>query len=324
MNDHENSDANISIGNSTPINSLLASPPGSESQRARVQIIHDGLNEDRSKRPRLHYDAFDSSVSTDFHPGTPGTPMIGATASQAIELDSQPSAAISTLHTVSPIRMESYDNDNTERERHHEVEDNDTYFDFLDNVERCIHCSHEIWDYGESCTNEECTKGALHGRYFEGMDYDDPYPEIFLDEYCDESELQYRQSLADDYLDNQSSAYDTQDETKNHEDFFEEYEVGSFIDDASERSDKSDSDSSHGEDHIEDSIEDLHTQYASLIDRFEMMKKDNRDLRESLRNSHGLCPNFWFLIRGTSESIQPTYLVELNLSISIQISAFIR
>jgi len=146
----------------------------------------------------------------------------------------------------------------------------DTFFDPEDQVTRCKLCGHELWrPFIGFCTG--CEAGQSGVPYVEIVDPEvGPRPKIEVNETAD-ADRNDRREIVGDYLDDHSSAYDSQDENPK---FSEEYEVNSFIDDDSQSS--ASASSSDGE-------TDYKLRYNQLLTVHEMLVYDYEDLATEYR-----------------------------------------
>ncbi|TVY75938.1 Protein artemis [Lachnellula suecica] len=100
------------------------------------------------------------------------------------------------------------------------------FYDLEDEVARCKDCGHEVWSLLSGCTR--CSD-------------EDPSAVIYDPKAGPTPGVWFLEQRGEPYLDEDSSAYDSQDE-QDDKNFLEEYEVNSFIDDASQE----DAESEHG------------------------------------------------------------------------------
>jgi hypothetical protein len=152
--------------------------------------------------------------------------------------------------------------------------------DPTDEVLRCKACWSEVW--GGCCTG--CEDGPNEATYYEELDTENERrrPDIVRDEYSDEIlDDQDRLELVGDYLDDEESAYDSQDSFGFG--FREEYEINSFIDDAfSEDGEESSSD---GEEDYKVRYKELQASYAALIADRNRLAKVYMDFRMDVLGS---------------------------------------
>jgi hypothetical protein len=162
----------------------------------------------------------------------------------------------------------------TQYENGYDLGDN-IFYDADDRVHRCRFCSHEFWSrYVGFCTH--CEKGQT------GI----PYLEIIKPGASREADIEFATSkdidedsdlreVTGDFLDDGSSAYDTQDEQGS--DFTEEYEINSMIDDEIR-----DSGEEEGSDNDEADYKFLYEQLLvennKLLDRCFDLKDFKRDV----------------------------------------------
>ncbi|KAI9047484.1 hypothetical protein LZ554_008203 [Drepanopeziza brunnea f. sp. 'monogermtubi'] len=105
-----------------------------------------------------------------------------------------------------------------------------TYYDAIDEIFRCISCGHEVWGEEEGyCMG--CGTGEDSLPYFEDAQ-EGPLPQVALDAYTDDLVVEHEdvQAIVGACLDYDSSAYDSQD--SGDENFNEDYEENSMIDNA--------------------------------------------------------------------------------------------
>jgi hypothetical protein len=157
-----------------------------------------------------------------------------------------------------------------------EVNDKYIFFDHDDQVLRCRFCGHEIWAPDGFCTGIEkgyCKEGLDAEPYFEELDPNaGPRPEIATTEYSDVViNSPARRIVVGHYLDDDSSAYDSQDGADHH--FNEEYD--SFIDDES----KADS-HCHDDSSSSDVETDWKAQYHALQATHNLLLNDYGDLAD--------------------------------------------
>lgn len=159
------------------------------------------------------------------------------------------------------------------------------YFDDDDGVYRCTACFNEMWTTEDPfCTN--CDDGENGFPYYEEVEpvLGPAYkPIITLDQYTDqELEGEDRLAIVGDYLDDDSSAYDTQDSQYKFDPG--EYEQNSFINDAaSDMEEEANSDNGSSSDTEEDiwkaKYQELLTSYTTLASDHRMLDFEYRDLK---------------------------------------------
>jgi hypothetical protein len=187
--------------------------------------------------------------------------------------------------TLDDVRPEFFDMDDKPVEV-----DAYTFFDYDDQVLRCQSCGHEVWSPEGFCTGKEkgcCREGRSGDPYFEVLDPEaGPRPAIAKDEYSEETlDDHVRRTVVGNYLDDDSSAYDSQDAADAADAHFNEAydEQDSFIDDESQKdSDKNhDDSSSDGEtdwkeryDRLRETHAFLLDDYENLTDRYNNMERD--------------------------------------------------
>lgn len=158
-----------------------------------------------------------------------------------------------------------------------------SYWDNDDDVYRCVLCSHEMWTVYGLCSG--CDSGEI--PYFEDTelsesrfdDQEEKHPRLFLTEYedCEDMDHMTRRCLTAQYLDG-PSGYES-DEDKEAE----EYEINSFIDDASIQSEEeTDGDSTSNDDdsdykrlylELQAKHSQLWIDYAELHDEHDELQK---------------------------------------------------
>jgi len=162
-----------------------------------------------------------------------------------------------------------------------------TFFDPVDEVYRCLACSHEVWG-GENGTCTRCDEGAFEPPYVEEtFGHTGPLPQISLDEYMDEVVVDSTvvKELVGDCLDYGSSAYDSQDSADK---FDEEYEVNSFIDDEEipePESEEDESQSSSSEVDWEAKFKELQTQHLGLQNNFDDLAERHYEFQREVLGS---------------------------------------
>jgi hypothetical protein len=213
---------------------------------------------------------------------TTGSKVNGYRSDQEV-LDDQNSENSVTLDDVQPKLFDVDDNP---------VEvDAYTFFDYDDQVLRCQSCGHEVWSPGGFCTGMEkgcCREGRSGDPYFEVLDPEaGPRPAIAKDEYSEETLNDHiRRAVVGNYLDDDSSAYDSQDAADAH--FNEAYdEQDSFIDDESrEDSDANhDDSSSDGETDWKERYDRLRETHAFLLDDYDNLADRYNDMKRDLFGS---------------------------------------
>jgi hypothetical protein len=166
-----------------------------------------------------------------------------------------------------------------------------TFFDYDDQVLRCRSCGYEVWALGGFCTGLEqgCCREGLDGYpYFEVLDLEGreagSRPAIAKTEYSEEIlDDPSRRIIVGNYLDDDASAYDSQDVADGH--FSEGYdEHDSFIDDESQPDSdtrQDDSSSTDGEtdwkeqyDQLQATHEYFMGNYDNLADKYNDLKRD--------------------------------------------------
>ncbi|KAH8751503.1 hypothetical protein BGZ57DRAFT_116934 [Hyaloscypha finlandica] len=290
----------------TPPRNTSAVSPGSESQSLRRKAILDGLGERDAKRARMQVDGHGSSplgssgehssmthqnrnalkYRGDFDLDTL-VPIYGSGSGVGSDrdgyevLDDQSSANSVALDDAEP---EIFD-----------IEDNPvqyTFFDDDDQILRCAFCGHEIWTSEGFCTGIEkgyCRDGLARDPYFEELNPEAPgrRPAISATEHSEEMiKGLARRNVVGDYLDDDLSAYDSQDEADQH--FNEAYdEQDSFIDDESQADSDTpnDSSSSNGETDWKEQYNQLQATYAMLQNDYTGLADEYDDFRRDVLGS---------------------------------------
>ena len=245
----------------TPPRQIIANSPGSESQSLRRKAIHDQLGGD-AKRLRLQFDGSSSpqiqGVQLNEH-----QEVANFESSSASERQNTPGSEIDSndLELDDVLGLDDVPGDLSNYQPLLKVNPREPVLDTDDTVYRCRKCWSEVW--GGICTG--CEEGPNEPSYYEVVDEENERrrPNITTTEYTDEvwDEL-IRAHLLGDTLDDDESAYDSQDSA--YGSFREEYEVDSFIDEAS--SENSDESSSNGEESegASDEEEDYKAKYENL------------------------------------------------------------
>ena len=171
-----------------------------------------------------------------------------------------------------------------------ELQDNKAlpaYFDPVDEVYRCLACSHEVWG-GENGFCTRCDEDASEPPYLEEtLGRTGPLPQITLDEYMDEVIVDSTvvKELVGECLDYNSSAYDSQDSVDKLE---EAYEVNSFIDDEEvnePESEEDESQSSSSEVDWEVKFKELQTQHLGLQNDFDDLAERHYEFQKEVLGS---------------------------------------
>lgn len=195
-------------------------------------------------------------------------------------LEDQSSANVITLGDDEPELFDIDDNSFT-------IYSSYMFFDYDDQILRCSECGHEIWASDGFCTGIErgcCREGRADLPYVEVIDPEaGPRPAIATTEYSEELLTgPARRTVVGNYLDDVSSAYDSQDAADRH--FKEEYdEQDSFIDDESQQDSNTPdgSSSTDGEtdwktqyNQLRVTHNELLNDYGELADEFDDMRRD--------------------------------------------------
>lgn len=241
---------------STPRPEIIAVSPGSESQSLRRRVILEGLRDGRAKRPRLDLDGLNPALSR--------------------ELTERPATFISDSTSPASAPGSEGNSEVTEQSR-------GEFWDFLDGVFRCSSCGHELWSIYGQCTG--CAAGGEY-PYFEVWDPEQgPLPELAHNASdTDYMSLDGREALVGDYLDFDSSAYDSHDEMS-ESGRNEDYELDSFIDDESQASNMDNSSSSDGETDWKEDFKELDIAHRSLIDDYITLADEHEEFRREILGS---------------------------------------
>jgi len=289
----------------TPHRNILAASPGSASQSLRRKAILDGLEERDMKRARLQVDGTNSSPLADS--GGHSNEMLQNTDMRhshlVIDLRSpvqNPDSEADSDHSShegsandSSANSATLDDEGIEvfdivDNPFNVVNPDSTFFDYDDQVLRCRFCGHELWTSTGTGEHMECrTGGEDSPSYVEVIDPEAGLrPAIAADDYSEEMiEGPARRAIVGNYLDVDSSAYDSQDAADNHyaahNHFKEDYdEQDSFIDDDSQPDSDSPDDSSSSDEEADwkeryDRLQEAHT---SLLNNYGELADDYDDL----------------------------------------------
>jgi hypothetical protein len=288
-----------------PPRNISAVSPGSESQSLRRKAILDGLGERDAKRVRMQVNGPGSSPLGDSGEHSNMTLQTRnilksqedfdsdtsmPTYTPNMEVDSERgghnvpdelSSAISV--TLNHEKPEIYDTEDNPAE----VDSRYIFFDYDDQVVRCRFCGYEVWTPDGFCTGtwiDRCREGLGVYPYYEVLDsVERTRPAIAATEYSEEMiEGLARRDVVGNYLDDDSSAYDSQDEADQH--FNEEYDdQDSFIDDEIQPDSDTPDASSLSEGRTDwkeqyNRLQATHTMllndYAALADEFDNFRKD--------------------------------------------------
>ena len=266
--------------NESPPQEIVSKSPGSQSQSLRRKLILQDLEESRqAKRAKLAQIDGPSSALLD------SRTVIDSTNSPK-DLDAvSPSVAggQSDLEQGNPEEWsdedQTYVDHNTEEQRGYM--ESCTFFDPEDKVQRCLSCHYELQSLMGMCENcEEDVEPSYLEVHDPNLSARPDYVFTNVDEECmsENDRLKY----VGDYLDAGSSAYDSFDEDA---ELREEYEVNSFIDDASEKSDTDE------EEEIDRETEDIYIDWEA---RFKELKEEHEALVESnasLSSNHHIVLN---------------------------------
>lgn len=276
----------------SPPHEIIATSPGSQSQNLRRKNILQQLNESRkAKRPRL--------TQTDGPTSSPLRPNIGSNHDEPIELGSSSVSSGSDAAQDTPGSSDDEEADAHEDEIQQQLRylKHQTYYDHKDNVQRCIQCEHELNSLMGHC--EHCEEGAeedTKAPYYEVLDPENgPRPEIAFNEYDDKlMDDEDRLKYVGDYLDDDSSAYDSQDEKSS---FHEEYdEADSFIDTTSEKSEDSEESDNEEEPDWEQKFKDLQADHDTVVAKHKVLGQKHEIILVALQQTeekyYDLCDDF--------------------------------
>jgi hypothetical protein len=282
------------VQKATPPLHLSAVSPGSESQSLRRKAILDGLGERDLKRARLQVDGLSSSPLGDSDElsdkTSQNTNIRRRTFTPGSEEDSDQDGG--QHNSEHPSNSVTIDHDGPEifdiDDNPAQLDETYTFFDYDDQVVRCRFCGYEVWTSDGFCTGVErgcCREGLEANPYLEVLDPEDTglRPGIATTEYSGEIiNSPARRIIVGIYLDDDSSAYDSQD-AEDHQ-FNEEYDdADSFIDDETQvdLSAHDDSSSSDGATDYKAQYRQLQAthnllldDYGNLADEFQDFKKD--------------------------------------------------
>ncbi|KAL3425052.1 artemis protein [Phlyctema vagabunda] len=255
---------------------VIGVSPGSASQGVRRRALVETLEQLRGKRPRLSGETSSSlsDPSDNFR-----AQLYDREIGQLQRIDQN---NISSQH---PLLTDVQLHEDTSGSEYAESQ---AFYDSDDEVMRCKTCEHEFWAPVGPCTN--CDSGKT-----QFMEVLEPQQEVKMqiveDEYESETDAAnpLQQELAENYLDYQSSAYDSQDVASVDED----YEKNSFIDDAPINGDESDGESSADDEPnykalFEDVSKDmiaLQEQHYDLIDMHDSLLDEYTEFRRDLLGS---------------------------------------
>jgi len=296
-------------GNEVPISSKTTPPrnisvtsPGSASQSLRRKAILDGLEERDIKRACLQIDGSNSSPLDDAGKNSNERPQNINMHHSHLVLDlrsplHKPGSEVDIDHSdhegpadhgsANSVTLESEEQEvfDLVNNPFDVIDPESTFFDYDDQVLRCTFCGHELWtSKGFFCSGE--SMGCCTGRmddipYFEVTDPEaGPRPIIAADEFSEEMiEGPARRAAVGNYLDDDSSAYDSQDAADRN--FNEDYdEQDSFIDDDSQPDSDlpDDSSSSDGETDWREQYNKLQGAHALLLNTYYELADDHEDL----------------------------------------------
>lgn len=273
------------IPTSTPPREIVAISPGSESQNLQRREIMDGYNESRAKRARLEYHHDSESPKFSRHPTNPSPPRVdkrdyenvSGEASLDVESHLQSDAMsqrsnsnrsdsapdVRSLETTSLVATTASDAVLSGQDEEEEEFGLPTYWDDVDEVTRCHNCGHEAWTSSGPCT------GCEGGQTLE------PGSEYYLDT---------SRYAVGDYLDDQSSAYDSQDSARTDE----EYEINSFIDDDNllgTTANEGDSSSSDSETDYKERFTSLAAAYNVLLEKHDDLMDEHETFKKDILGS---------------------------------------
>lgn len=281
----------------TPPHDRSTISPGSASQSLRRKAIEESLDEVATKRLCLGLDGARFSAI-----GAGGGRFLGSGGDDLARLSrltEAPPAEASTSRSqggddtnCNSISCDQggiekeHDPEALEEEEENEEDEEeegtipDSFFDRKDQVLRCNFCGHEIWrDSMGFCTG--CELGPSEFPYFEILNSAKGSRHgIALDEYSDEIENDHRREVVGNYMDDHSSAYDSQD-VDSH--LNEEYEINSFIDENEDVVDHDEDDSSSdGETDYKEQYSKLQVAHSLLLNSYRAMSEEFREIRHEV------------------------------------------
>lgn len=269
----------------SPPPEIIATSPGSQSQNFRRKAILEQLNEARkAKRPRL--------AQTDGPASSPLRPRAGTQSGYQDEPIELNSSSMGDVLDAEPGTPGSSDEDGIDVYGD-EIKDQlrylrrQTFYDHRDNVQRCIHCEYELSSLMGHC--ERCEEvgddDERRTPYYEVLDPEmGPRPEIAINEYDDKfMDEEDRLRYVGDYLDDDSSAYDSQDEKLG---FLEQYdEADSFIDTTSEKSDDSEDSDSDEEPDWEKKYKSLEADHDTVVAKHKTLGQRHEIILSALQQT---------------------------------------
>ena len=259
----------------TPPRAILAVSPTSESQNLRRKAIMDSLREDGEKRPRLSYDGHgsldESFLDTTLVPDAgEGSFTFSIISDQQPVTQDDSDRICEREYTPPPISSDESDQE----------EEFETYWDAFDEVYRCKSCMHESWSATGVCTG--C--GAGDDAYFDVENTElRRISGIIRNEYDASGSISEneRDELVGDYLDYDSSAYDSMDALSNGK-ADTAYEVNSFIDDESQDSpDEEDDDSLDEEPDYKKKFEELEAIHRVVCNELVELENEHEGLEKA-------------------------------------------
>jgi len=262
------------VSASTPPREILAVSPGSESQGLRRKAIQDSMDQSQFKRVRASYDGNVSLV-----PEAANEDMTSQKASFPTNDASSTTAATTVLNPA--VSADENDTPSTDKHSCDPEISNSPCWDANEEVFRCVCCGFEVLT----------PRGGCKCNYKEEVSYlevlipeQGTRPGIVQNEFDlrDDMSADEREELVGDYMDFDSSAYDSQDDEARKKD--EEYEKNSFIndsDDGDHSEEEGDESSSDGETdykekyrELQETHQSLVTDYCALADQHEELKRE--------------------------------------------------
>jgi hypothetical protein len=294
----------------TPPRNISAVSPGSESQNLRRKAILDGLGERDAKRARMQVDGHGSSPlgSSGEHSSMThqnrnvlkyrgdsdlNTPVPNHGSGSGVGSDRDGYEVPDDQSSANSVALDDAESEIFGIEDNPvQVDSRYTFFDYDDQILRCAFCGHEIWASEGFCTGIEkgyCRDGLARDPYFEELNPEapGPRPAISATEHSEEMiEGPARRNVVGNYLDDDSSAYDSQDEADQH--FNEAYdEQDSFIDDESQPDSDTpnDSSSSIGETDWKEQYNQLQATHTMLLNDYDGLADEYDDFRRDVLGS---------------------------------------
>ncbi|KAE8448491.1 hypothetical protein EG329_009372 [Mollisiaceae sp. DMI_Dod_QoI] len=297
----------------TPPRQITAISPDSESQGLRRKAIHEEFEDGEVKRVRLNSDGYHSSPTTNLEDSNERS-QEEAVAEQANTADDPTQESERDLHVS---------NDDITRGRNPDIHPGEFWaadpenclsdgriFDPIDGVFRCEQCGHELWGGPDGHCTGDCPDPPDGYHYFEAGDAEDteeadeldelPGPVVGLrptiaadEETEDFLEGERRRSVVGYCLDDESSAYDSQDSAMTTH-FLEHYDTeDSFIDDDESSETNADTHASSNDEDLpgderadyEAMYNDLRNQHINLFDSYGRLHDEFEGFRREVLGS---------------------------------------